>query len=143
MIEQTIAQLRAGGRTAGEARIGGTVTAIDRRTNRARNEWAAVTLTDSTGVIDAMVFPRTWSQVHERLVVGVRVSVTGRLNVATGLAITCWVLLSTIALHGLRLRPSLVIPIRVRVKPKITVKTGADQPKPSNGDTVDRDGDVW
>ncbi|MGW4806409.1 hypothetical protein [Kitasatospora sp. NPDC004272] len=47
---------------------------------------------------------------------------TGR-PVATALAVACWVLLSTAALHGLRLRPTLVVPVRVRVKPNINVTT--------------------
>ncbi|MGW4651332.1 hypothetical protein [Kitasatospora sp. NPDC004289] len=47
--------------------------------------------------------------------------------VATALVIACWVLASTLALHGLRLRPALVVPVRVRVKPEITVKTQAER----------------
>ncbi|MGE7437008.1 hypothetical protein [Kitasatospora sp. NPDC001175] len=58
---------------------------------------------------------------------------TGR-PVATALAIACWLLLSTLALHGLRLRPTLIVPVRVRVKPQITVETPAARPEPADDD---------
>ncbi|MFE4605478.1 hypothetical protein ACFRKE_31965 [Kitasatospora indigofera] len=58
---------------------------------------------------------------------------TGR-PVATALAVACWLLLSTLALHGLRLRPTLSVPVRVRVKPEITVNTGAARPEPADDD---------
>ncbi|MDH6107895.1 hypothetical protein P3T36_006354 [Kitasatospora sp. MAP12-15] len=66
---------------------------------------------------------------------------TGR-PVATALAVACWVLLSTIALHGLRLRPVLVVPVLVRIKPKITVKAATGRPKPTDSGPVDSFGDA-
>jgi len=93
---ETVADLVASGRIAGEAQISGTVTGIDARRNRAENEWATVALDDSTGRIEVLVFPRNWPAIRPHLQVGRVATLTGRLNLdgrtrqlqlyATGLA---------------------------------------------------------
>ncbi|MFE9427798.1 OB-fold nucleic acid binding domain-containing protein [Kitasatospora sp. NPDC006697] len=78
----TIADLRTSGSTEGEVRLVGTITHSRRHANRAGNQWATLTLTDTTGQIDVRVFPRTWMPLRERDVVqvGQPVAVTGRIN---------------------------------------------------------------
>ncbi|MFI9322710.1 OB-fold nucleic acid binding domain-containing protein [Kitasatospora aureofaciens] len=78
----TIADLRASGRTEGEVRLVGTVTQIRQHANRADNQWATLTLTDTTGQIDIRAFPRTWMPLRERPFarVGHAVAVSGHLN---------------------------------------------------------------
>ncbi|MDH6107899.1 DNA polymerase III alpha subunit [Kitasatospora sp. MAP12-15] len=79
---QTIADLRTSGRIEGEVRLTGTITEARRHTNKSGNEWAGLTLTDTSGQIEVVVFPRTWRQLLDRdaVEVGRPVSVTGRIN---------------------------------------------------------------
>ncbi|MFF2080619.1 OB-fold nucleic acid binding domain-containing protein [Kitasatospora sp. NPDC058162] len=78
----TIAALRTSGRTEGEVRLTGTITQARQHANRAGNEWATLTLTDTTGQIGIRVFPRTWMPLRELpfVEVGRPVAVTGRIN---------------------------------------------------------------
>ncbi|MGW2401765.1 OB-fold nucleic acid binding domain-containing protein [Kitasatospora sp. NPDC001664] len=78
----SIADLRTSGRAEGQVRLAGTITQARLHTNRAGNEWATLTLTDTTGQIDLNVFPRTWMPLRGQEFVqpGQAVAVTGRIN---------------------------------------------------------------
>ncbi|WP_042404720.1 OB-fold nucleic acid binding domain-containing protein [Streptacidiphilus carbonis] len=80
LATETVADLVASGRIAGEAQISGTVTSIDARRNKAENEWAIVALDDGTGVIEVLAFPKNWTAIKPHLQVGKVATLTGRLN---------------------------------------------------------------
>ncbi len=61
-------------------KVGGVVTAVDRRTTRRGEQMATFTLEDRTGLVEVTVFPRTIESVEQYLVNEETVVVTGRLD---------------------------------------------------------------
>ncbi|MBL1066796.1 DNA polymerase III subunit alpha [Streptomyces sp. 7-21] len=78
--DTSIAELLASGRTEGEVRLSGLISAIDRRINKQGDPWAIVTLADRDASVDVLFFPKTYALVQHELVDDNVISVRGRLN---------------------------------------------------------------
>jgi DNA polymerase-3 subunit alpha len=82
--DTSIAELLASGRTEGEVRLSGLISAIDRRINKQGDPWAIVTLADRDASVDVLFFPKTYALVQHELVDDNVISVRGRLNERDG-----------------------------------------------------------
>jgi DNA polymerase-3 subunit alpha len=60
--------------------LGGTITKVRRTTTKKNENMAFVTLTDKTGSVDLVIFPRTYEQVKNELLPDVPVLFAGRIN---------------------------------------------------------------
>ncbi|MER7702507.1 DNA polymerase III subunit alpha [Kitasatospora sp. NPDC097605] len=82
--DTSIADLLGSGRTEGEVRLSGLITAVDRRINKAGNAWAIITLADRDGSVEVLFFPATYNLMAEQMVEDNVISVRGRLNERDG-----------------------------------------------------------
>ncbi|WP_233290470.1 OB-fold nucleic acid binding domain-containing protein, partial [Kitasatospora sp. MBT66] len=82
--DTSIADLLGSGRTEGEVRLSGLITAVDRRINKAGNAWAIITVADRDGSVEVLFFPATYNLMAEQMVEDNVVSVRGRLNERDG-----------------------------------------------------------
>ncbi|MEU6235180.1 DNA polymerase III subunit alpha [Kitasatospora sp. NPDC047058] len=82
--DTSIAELLGSGRTEGEVRLSGLITAVDRRINKAGNAWAIITLADRDGSVEVLFFPATYNLMAEQMIEDNVISVRGRLNERDG-----------------------------------------------------------
>ncbi|MFE7564109.1 DNA polymerase III subunit alpha [Kitasatospora sp. NPDC057500] len=82
--DTSIADLLGSGRTEGEVRLSGLITAVDRRINKAGNAWAIITLADRDGSVEVLFFPATYNLMAEQMVEDNVISARGRLNERDG-----------------------------------------------------------
>ncbi|MFC5664241.1 DNA polymerase III subunit alpha [Kitasatospora misakiensis] len=82
--DTSIADLLGSGRTEGEVRLSGLITAVDRRINKAGNAWAIITVADRDGSVEVLFFPATYNLMAEQMIEDNVVSVRGRLNERDG-----------------------------------------------------------
>ncbi|MFJ2581455.1 DNA polymerase III subunit alpha [Kitasatospora aureofaciens] len=82
--DTSIAELLGSGRTEGEVRLAGLITAVDRRINKAGNAWAIITLADRDGSVEVLFFPATYNLMAEQMVEDNVISARGRLNERDG-----------------------------------------------------------
>ncbi|MEU8515252.1 DNA polymerase III subunit alpha [Kitasatospora sp. NPDC048722] len=82
--DTSIAELLGSGRSEGEVRLSGLITAVDRRINKAGNAWAIITLADRDGSVEVLFFPATYNLMADQMVEDNVVSVRGRLNERDG-----------------------------------------------------------
>ncbi|MEU2627380.1 OB-fold nucleic acid binding domain-containing protein, partial [Kitasatospora sp. NPDC007106] len=80
----SIAELLGSGRTEGEVRLSGLVTAVDRRINKAGNAWAIITLADRDGSVEVLFFPAAYQLMSAQMVEDNVISIRGRLNERDG-----------------------------------------------------------
>ncbi|MGE7437296.1 DNA polymerase III subunit alpha [Kitasatospora sp. NPDC001175] len=80
----SIVELLGSGRTEGEVKLSGLITAVDRRINKAGNAWAIITLADRDGSVEVLFFPATYNLMADQMVEDNVVSVKGRLNERDG-----------------------------------------------------------
>ena len=80
--DTSIAQIVAGdlARERGEVRISGLISKVDKRTNKAGNQWAIATVEDLDSSIEVLFFPKTYPLYVEALLEDTAVTVKGRLN---------------------------------------------------------------
>ena len=80
--DTSIAQIVAGdlGRERGEVRISGLISKVDKRTNKAGNQWAIATVEDLDSSMEVLFFPKTYPLYVEALLEDTAVTVKGRLN---------------------------------------------------------------
>ncbi|MGW8528411.1 MULTISPECIES: DNA polymerase III subunit alpha [Nocardiopsidaceae] len=80
--DTSIAQIVAGdlGRERGEVRISGLISKVDKRTNKAGNQWAIATVEDLDASMEVLFFPKTYPLYVEALLEDTAVTVKGRLN---------------------------------------------------------------
>ncbi|GAA4988881.1 hypothetical protein GCM10025734_14860 [Kitasatospora paranensis] len=82
--DTSIAELMGSGRTEGEVRLAGLITAVDRRINKAGNAWAIITLADRDGSVEVLFFPATYNLMADQMVEDNVISARGRLNERDG-----------------------------------------------------------
>ncbi|MFJ9770505.1 DNA polymerase III subunit alpha [Kitasatospora sp. NPDC101157] len=82
--DTSIAELLGSGRSEGEVRLSGLITAVDRRINKAGNAWAIITLADRDGSVEVLFFPATYNLMADQMVEDNVISVRGRLNERDG-----------------------------------------------------------
>ncbi len=82
--DTSIAELLASGRTEGETKLAGLISAIDRRINKQGDPWAIVTLTDRDASMEVLFFPKSYALVQHELIDDNVISVRGRLNERDG-----------------------------------------------------------
>jgi DNA polymerase-3 subunit alpha len=82
--DASIAELLGSGRTEGDVKLAGLITAVDRRINKAGNAWALVTLADRDGSVEVLFFPKSYVLVQHELTEDNVVCVEGRLNERDG-----------------------------------------------------------
>ncbi|MFF1797696.1 DNA polymerase III subunit alpha, partial [Kitasatospora sp. NPDC058263] len=82
--DTSIAELLGSGRTEGEVRLVGLITAVDRRINKAGNAWAIITLADRDGSVEVLFFPATYNLMADQMVEDNVISARGRLNERDG-----------------------------------------------------------
>ncbi|MGV9268059.1 DNA polymerase III subunit alpha [Kitasatospora sp. NPDC003701] len=82
--DTSIAELLGSGRTEGEVRLAGLITAVDRRINKAGNAWAIITLADRDGSVEVLFFPATYNLMADQMVEDNVISARGRLNERDG-----------------------------------------------------------
>ncbi|MFJ9447615.1 DNA polymerase III subunit alpha [Kitasatospora sp. NPDC101235] len=82
--DSSIAELLGSGRTEGEVRLSGLITAVDRRINKAGNAWAIITLADRDGSVEVLFFPATYNLMAGQMVEDNVIAVRGRLNERDG-----------------------------------------------------------
>ncbi len=82
--DTSIADLLGSGRTEGEVRLSGLITAVDRRINKAGNAWAIITVADRDGSVEVLFFPATYNLMADQMIEDNVVSVRGRLNERDG-----------------------------------------------------------
>ena len=80
--DTSIAQIVAGDltRERGEVRISGLISKVDKRTNKAGNQWAIATVEDLDSSMEVLFFPKTYPLYVEALLEDTAVTVKGRLN---------------------------------------------------------------
>ncbi|WP_017573582.1 DNA polymerase III subunit alpha [Nocardiopsis halotolerans] len=80
--DTSIAQVVAGemARERGEVRIAGLISKVDKRTNKAGNQWAIATVEDLDASMEVLFFPKTYPLYVEALLEDTAVTVKGRLN---------------------------------------------------------------
>ncbi|MFH8384624.1 DNA polymerase III subunit alpha [Kitasatospora sp. NPDC018058] len=82
--DTSIAELLGSGRSEGEVRLSGLITAVDRRINKAGNAWAIITVADRDGSVEVLFFPATYNLMAEQMIEDNVISVRGRLNERDG-----------------------------------------------------------
>ncbi|MGW2371117.1 DNA polymerase III subunit alpha [Kitasatospora sp. NPDC001683] len=82
--DTSIAELLGSGRSEGEVRLSGLITAVDRRINKAGNAWAIITLADRDGSVEVLFFPATYNLMADQMVEDNVISIRGRLNERDG-----------------------------------------------------------
>jgi DNA polymerase III subunit alpha len=78
--ETSIPELLSSGRTEGEAKVAGLITAVDKRINKRGDPWAIVTVTDRDASLEVLFFPKTYPLYVDALLEDTAVTVKGRLN---------------------------------------------------------------
>ena len=78
--DTAIAELLGSGRTEGFVKLAGLITGVERRINKAGNQWAIVTLADRDATMEVLFFPKNYLLVQQELVEDNVISVNGRLN---------------------------------------------------------------
>ncbi|QRN79432.1 MAG: DNA polymerase III subunit alpha, partial [Nocardiopsis sp. BM-2018] len=80
--DTSIAQIVAGdlARERGEVRIAGLISKVDKRTNKAGNQWAIATVEDLDASMEVLFFPKTYPLYVDALLEDTAVTVKGRLN---------------------------------------------------------------
>jgi len=78
--DTSIAELLGSGRTEGFVKLSGLITGVERRLNKAGNQWAIVTLADRDATMEVLFFPKNYLLVQQELVEDNVISVNGRLN---------------------------------------------------------------
>jgi DNA polymerase-3 subunit alpha len=80
--DTSIAQVVAGelARERGEVRIAGLISKVDKRTNKAGNQWAIATVEDLDASMEVLFFPKTYPLYVDALLEDTAVTVKGRLN---------------------------------------------------------------
>ncbi|WP_159942232.1 MULTISPECIES: DNA polymerase III subunit alpha [unclassified Nocardiopsis] len=80
--DTSIAQVVAGelSRERGEVRIAGLISKVDKRTNKAGNQWAIATVEDLDASMEVLFFPKTYPLYVDALLEDTAVTVKGRLN---------------------------------------------------------------
>ncbi|MBB6121417.1 DNA polymerase III subunit alpha [Nocardiopsis algeriensis] len=80
--DTAIAQIVAGelARERGEVRIAGLISKVDKRVNKAGNQWAIATVEDLDASMEVLFFPKTFPLYVDALVEDTAVTVKGRLN---------------------------------------------------------------
>ena len=71
-------------RERGEVRIAGLISGVDKRVNKAGNQWAICTVEDLDASMEVLFFPKTFPLYSEALVEDTAISVKGRLNERDG-----------------------------------------------------------
>ncbi|MFD8705021.1 DNA polymerase III subunit alpha [Kitasatospora sp. NPDC059648] len=82
--DTSIAELLGSGRSEGEVRLSGLITAVDRRINKAGNAWAIITLADRDGSVEVLFFPATYNLMADQMIEDNVISIRGRLNERDG-----------------------------------------------------------
>ncbi|WP_116245191.1 DNA polymerase III subunit alpha [Nocardiopsis sp. FIRDI 009] len=84
--DTSIAQIVAGelSRERGEVRISGLISKVDKRVNKAGNQWAIATVEDLDASMEVLFFPKTYPLYVEALLEDTAVTVKGRLNERDG-----------------------------------------------------------
>ena len=78
--ECSIAELLASGRTGGEVRLAGLLTAVTRKVTRQGNPWAVAQLADRDATVEVLFFPAAYRLVRDALVEDEAVAVRGRIE---------------------------------------------------------------
>ncbi|GAA1984892.1 DNA polymerase III subunit alpha [Nocardiopsis rhodophaea] len=80
--DTSIAQIVAGerGGERGEVRIAGLISKVDKRVNKAGNQWAIATVEDLDASMEVLFFPKTYPLYMDALMEDTAVTVKGRLN---------------------------------------------------------------
>ncbi|WP_017575471.1 DNA polymerase III subunit alpha [Nocardiopsis kunsanensis] len=71
-------------RERGEVRIAGLISGVDKRVNKAGNQWAICTVEDLDSSMEVLFFPKTFPLYSEALVEDTAITVKGRLNERDG-----------------------------------------------------------
>ncbi|WP_017608019.1 DNA polymerase III subunit alpha [Nocardiopsis xinjiangensis] len=71
-------------RERGEVRIAGLISGVDKRVNKAGNQWAICTVEDLDASMEVLFFPKTFPLYSEALIEDTAISVKGRLNERDG-----------------------------------------------------------
>jgi DNA polymerase III subunit alpha len=83
--DTSVAELLAAGRTDGDVKVAGLISAVDRRINKKTgNPWAIVTIEDLDASIEVLFFPKVYSLYVDQIADDAAVSVRGRLNEREG-----------------------------------------------------------
>ena len=84
--DTSVAQVVAGehARERGEIRISGLISSVDKRVNKAGNQWAIATVEDLDASMEVLFFPKTYPLYMEALLEDTAVTVKGRLNERDG-----------------------------------------------------------
>ncbi|MFV2197371.1 DNA polymerase III subunit alpha [Nocardiopsis sp. LOL_012] len=84
--DTSIAQVVAGelARERGEVRVSGLISKVDKRVNKAGNQWAIATVEDLDASMEVLFFPKTYPLYVEALLEDTAVTVKGRLNERDG-----------------------------------------------------------
>ncbi|WP_017615851.1 DNA polymerase III subunit alpha [Nocardiopsis salina] len=84
--EHSISQIVGGdlARERGEVRIAGLVSGVDKRVNKAGNQWAICTVEDLDASMEVLFFPKTYPLYSEALWEDTAITVKGRLNERDG-----------------------------------------------------------
>ncbi|MGW9346790.1 DNA polymerase-3 subunit alpha [Nocardiopsis flavescens] len=80
--DTSIAQIVAGemGRERNELRIAGLISKVEKRVNKAGNQWAIATVEDLDASMEVLFFPKTFPLYVDALIEDTAVTVKGRLN---------------------------------------------------------------
>ncbi|WP_030679846.1 DNA polymerase III subunit alpha [Streptomyces rimosus] len=76
----TIADLLASGRTAGDVRLSGLITGVQRKLTKQGNAWAVITLTDRDAAVEVLFFPAAYQLVQHALAEDNVISVRGKIE---------------------------------------------------------------
>ena len=71
-------------RERGEVRIAGLISGVDKRVNKAGNQWAICTVEDLDASMEVLFFPKTFPLYSEALLEDTAITVKGRLNERDG-----------------------------------------------------------
>ena len=71
-------------RERGEVRIAGLISGVDKRVNKAGNQWAICTVEDLDASMEVLFFPKTFPLYSEALIEDTAITVKGRLNERDG-----------------------------------------------------------
>ncbi|GAA3733000.1 DNA polymerase III subunit alpha [Salinactinospora qingdaonensis] len=83
--EASVLEVVNGERKANEeVRIAGLISKVDKRVNKAGNQWAIVTVEDLDASIEVLFFPKTYPLYTEALIEDTAITVKGRINERDG-----------------------------------------------------------
>jgi DNA polymerase-3 subunit alpha len=79
--DTAIADLLASGRSEGDVQVAGIIVSVDRRINKkSGNPWAIVTIEDLDAAVEALFFPKVYSQYAAGLTEDAAICVRGRIS---------------------------------------------------------------